>query len=87
MGWDDIGNGKLLALAAGEFDVLITVDQNMMRQQNVGELPLPVVVIVSGDIRLEALEVFVPEVLSLLERGLSARVYAVPEAADEAGGA
>ena len=36
-GWTSIQNGKLLALAAGEFDALLTADKGMAYQQ----IPLP----------------------------------------------
>ena len=32
-------NGKLLALAAAEFDVLLTADKGMAYQQNLAALP------------------------------------------------
>jgi len=51
MQWSGITNGKLLALAAGQFDVFITVDKNMSRQQNLSTLPLPVIEIRSHSIR------------------------------------
>jgi len=33
-GWSGIKNGKLLTLAAAEFDAFITVDKNLSFQQN-----------------------------------------------------
>ena len=33
-GWSGIENGELLALAQEEFDVFLTVDQNLTYQQN-----------------------------------------------------
>jgi len=33
-GWDTLTNGELLAAAAAHFDVLVTCDQNIVRQQN-----------------------------------------------------
>jgi len=33
-GWADLDNGRLLAAAEAEFDVLITTDQNLRYQQN-----------------------------------------------------
>ena len=38
-GWASIQNGKLLALAAGEFDALLTADKGMDYQQNPATLP------------------------------------------------
>jgi hypothetical protein len=34
MGWTTIKNGELLALAAEQFDVFVTVDRNLAFQQN-----------------------------------------------------
>ncbi len=44
-GWSGIKNGKLLALAAGRFDVLVTVDKNLSYQQDTRNLPVAVVVL------------------------------------------
>lgn len=38
MGWSGVKNGKLLALAANEFDAFITVDKNLPYQQNLTTL-------------------------------------------------
>ena len=49
MGWAGCANGELLRLAADhEFDALVTVDQGFEHQQNVTELPIPVVIMVAG---------------------------------------
>jgi hypothetical protein len=34
MRWDGIKNGRLLALAQPEFDVMVTLDQHLSEQQN-----------------------------------------------------
>ncbi len=39
-GWASIQNGTLLALAAGEFDALLTADKGMAYQQNPATLPV-----------------------------------------------
>ena len=39
-GWAGIENGRLLALAATQFDVLLTADRNIEYQQNQSALPL-----------------------------------------------
>ena len=44
-GWSGVKNGKLLALAATEFDAFITVDKNLPFQQNLEKLPIALVVI------------------------------------------
>ena len=45
MGWSGVKNGKLLALAANEFDAFVTVDKNLPYQQNLTTLPVAVVVL------------------------------------------
>ncbi len=51
-GWGGVKNGRLLRLAAAEFDVLLTMDQGIEHQQNLSGLDLCVVVLsaVSNDI-------------------------------------
>lgn len=51
-GWGGIKNGRLLRLAAAEFDVLLTMDRGMEYQQNLSGLDLCVIVLsaVSNDI-------------------------------------
>ena len=45
MGWEGVGNGALLCLAADHgFDALITVDQGFEHEQNRDILPVPVVI-------------------------------------------
>lgn len=67
MGWSGIKNGKLLALAASEFDVFITVDKNLPYQQNLTALPVAVIVLDAMSNELPALLPLVP----VLERALS----------------
>jgi len=40
MRWTAIKNGELLALAAKEFDVFVTVDQNLAREQRPSAYPM-----------------------------------------------
>jgi hypothetical protein len=54
MGWSGLVNGKLLAAAAGEFDVLITGDRNMQYQQSASQLPMSVVVLIAPNHKLES---------------------------------
>ena len=65
-GWSGVKNGKLLALAAANFDVFVTADQNLQYQQNLAALPISVIVLVAHNSRLETLRELIPEVLSSL---------------------
>ena len=67
MGWSGITNGKLLALAANEFDAFLTVDKNLPYQQNLIALPIAVIVLDAVSNELSALLLLVPA----LERELS----------------
>ena len=67
MGWASIKNGDLLALAAIEFDVFVTVDANLSFQQKLLGLPLAIVVLRSKSNRLVDLRVLVPDLLRSLE--------------------
>jgi hypothetical protein len=67
-GWAGLGNGELLRRAGERFDVLVTGDQNLEYQQNVANLPVPVVVLVAVSNRIEALRPLVPELLGVLSR-------------------
>ena len=67
-GWSGVKNGKLLALAATQFDVFLTVDQNIEFQQNLTALPIAVVVLVVRRTRIQSIEPLVPEVLAVLQQ-------------------
>ena len=78
MGWAGTGNGRLLFLAAGEhFDVLVTVDRGIEHQQNVGTLPIAIVVMLAPRNRLRELQPLVPGVVSVLSGDLEKRIYHV----------
>jgi len=61
MGWSGVKNGKLLALAADEFDAFITVDKNLPHQQNLASLPVTIVVLDAVSNELPALLPLVPQ--------------------------
>lgn len=65
--WTSLGNGELLRRAAEHFDVVLTADQNIEFQQNLGTLPVAVVVLIAASNRLESLEPLVPELLRALD--------------------
>ena len=65
MGWSGIKNGKLLALAGAQFDAFITVDRNMLFQQNLSVLPVSLIVLEAFSNELVALLPLLPEHFSL----------------------
>ncbi len=54
-GWSGLRNGELLRVAAEQFDLFVTADQNLQYQQNLDALPLAVAVLVARDNRLQSL--------------------------------
>jgi hypothetical protein len=54
-GWSGIKNGKLLTLAEAEFDVFLTVDQNLKYQQNLTAFNIGVILLVARNNRLKTL--------------------------------
>ena len=66
-GWAGQKNGALLRLAQAEFDVFLTIDQNLIRQQNLNQIALAVVVLTAQDNQLETLQPLMPKVLEVLE--------------------
>ena len=66
MGWATIKNGELLALAAQQFDVFVTVDRNLSFQQNLAAFPIAVLVLRARTNRLADLRPLIPALLAAL---------------------
>jgi len=77
-GLAELANGELLR-AAGQlgFDVLLTVDRNLERQQNLATLPFPVIVMIARRNTVDALRPLLPLVSEALGRPLRRSVIAV----------
>jgi len=68
MGWGGRKNGELLRLAQDGFDVLVTADQSLPKQQNLRAFSVSVVVLAGASNRLSDIEPLVPELLDTLKR-------------------
>ncbi len=77
IGWAGLKNGKLLARAQGEFNVLITMDGSMASQQNLSRLRLAIVALCAPSNRLEDTSPLMPKVLALLPSLKPGRVVKV----------
>ncbi len=76
-GWSTIKNGELLALAANEFDVFVTVDRDLSFQQKLPAFDLAVIVLRANSNRLADLKPLVPELLAsipIAKRGVASFV-------------
>ena len=77
MGWAGTGNGALLRLAADNGDAVLTVDRGFAHQQNLDDLPLPVVVMLAASNRPDDLRPLVPKVIGVLSATLERRIYRI----------
>jgi hypothetical protein len=85
MGWASKSNGELLALAAGSFDVFLTVDRNLSYQQDISAVDIAVVVLVARSNALDVLRPLVPLVLDALANPKRGAVTLIrPEGESEA---
>ena len=66
-GWTGKKNGDLLKLAGKDFDVFITVDQNIHFQHNIKSLKIAVIVLMAKSNRLEDIKPFVPQIDKVLK--------------------
>lgn len=67
-------NGKLLAEAAYNFDLFLTVDRNLTFQQNMTSLPIKVLVVQAMSNKLDDLKLLVPKILATLSTSLEDQV-------------
>jgi len=74
LGWAGVTNGKLLALAQEQFDVLVTVDRNLSFQQNLPKYSIAVVLLHARSNRIDDLVALVPEMLAAIRNALSGAV-------------
>ena len=65
-GWAGVENGELLAKAAGEFDVFVTMDGNIKFQQNYASLSLIIVALRARSNRLQDTVPLMPKLLAQL---------------------
>ena len=67
-GWSGIKNGELLTLCIENgFDILLTIDKNLMFQQNLDKLSLTIIVLNSTTSKVEELITFLPSCKSRID--------------------
>ncbi|HEY7300007.1 MAG TPA: DUF5615 family PIN-like protein [Xanthobacteraceae bacterium] len=65
-GWAGVKNGELLKLAAGQFDLFLTVDRNLEYQQNFAGVALAVIVVHAPSNDIVVLRPLMPAVLAAI---------------------
>jgi predicted nuclease of predicted toxin-antitoxin system len=76
-GWSGIKNGRLLRLAAAEFDVLVTMDRGMEYQQNLSGIDLGLIVLTTVSNDIDDLLPLVPQINAALGEVAAGRVLHV----------
>jgi len=64
--WLGISNGQLLALAAAEFDVFVTVDRNLPFQQHLPKFNIAVILLRAKTNRISDLVLLVPDLVTAI---------------------
>ncbi len=83
-GWAGVKNGRLLELIgeSGKFDLFVTMDKNLPRQQQLDSLPFAVVVFRANSSSLENALVLIPEFLRRLEEFAPGNSYLLTQMLD-----
>ena len=79
MGWAAKKNGELLRLVEGEFEVFITVDQNLRHQQNLSSSRLVVIILVAASNQYDDLAPLIPQVKQAITDSLPGSVIELSE--------
>jgi hypothetical protein len=74
-GWAGVTNGALLKRVEPEFDVFITMDSNIVHQQNVGGLRICLIVLHGPNSRYETLQPLLPQIREVLNHVASGSVF------------
>ena len=77
MGWAGKKNGELLRLAEKEFDVFITLDQNLQYQQNLSKSSMAVALLSVKNNCYESVKPLIPKILSTLSHLRSGQVIRI----------
>ena len=78
MNWCGVKNGKLMSLCvANQFDVILTIDKNMIYQQNIEKYPISFVIFNASTSKMEELILFVPSFLKQVHHFTKNETYII----------
>ena len=78
LGWSGIKNGKLMALCVEhKFDILLTIDKNLMHQQNLPNFSISIVVLNSPSSKVEIIIQYLPNFLTLIKSFEKSKAYII----------
>ncbi len=78
IGCAGLQNGDLLRAACSDFDVFLTLDQNLQYQQNLADFSIAVLVVCAASNRYEDILSLVPDILSALDHISSGEIVVLP---------
>jgi predicted nuclease of predicted toxin-antitoxin system len=84
LGWQELKNGALLAIAQTRFDVLITTDSNIKYQQRLDAYDIALIVLRAFNTKLKSYLPLVPEIeaaLAKIQPGEVVYIYSDPKLA------
>lgn len=78
MKWNGIKNGKLMTLCVDNyFDLLLTIDKNLMFQQNLNKYKLTIAVLNTSTSKIEELVLFMPSFKAQVEKLEKYKAYII----------
>jgi len=78
LGWSGVKNGKLMSLCViNHFDILLTIDKNMLYQQNLEKYPISLVALNSLTSKIEELILFIPSFIKQIPHFEKNQVYMI----------
>jgi predicted nuclease of predicted toxin-antitoxin system len=78
MGWNELTDGTLLALAAKSFDVLLTIDKGLEFQQNFQNLSLVLIVVAVRKNQMPYYQALQQQLLAAIENLSPGQIIHVP---------
>ena len=80
LGWAGIQNGELLRKAIGTgFDALVTMDGNMVHQQNIGRHAIAIIALKAKSNRFDDTSPLMGELLAILPKAKPGTLTFIPE--------
>ncbi|MEX2600009.1 MAG: DUF5615 family PIN-like protein [Balneolaceae bacterium] len=76
-GWTGIKNGELLKRAQNEFEVFVTIDQNLSYQQDLSKYSIAIVAFKASSNRYQDLLKFVEPACDIIESAIAGRFYKI----------
>ena len=78
MGWSGVKNGKLISLCVdNHFEVILTIDKNMIYQQNLENYPITIAVLNSSSSKIEEIILFIPSFLKQIDHFAKNKAYVI----------